>query len=94
MLPVLCLSLAAFLYGYFEILNMEGITMYEQKLRIQHGILLMNHMIMHGWPSARIFHYNVLRAIEQGNLSWDDEAQIHMISMAAAQESLPPQPYV
>ena len=79
------LDMDTFLYGYFMILNLD-LPAAELKGRLQHGKQLLYHSILHGWESARLFHYKVLFAMELSNLEWSDEERMMLLSMSAAQE--------
>jgi hypothetical protein len=80
------ISIEAFMYGFFMILGLE-LDEVELRGRIDHGKLLLHHAVLHGWPSARRYHYKVLWAMEHENLSWQNREQMWLLSMSAAQES-------
>jgi len=77
------LAMDAFFYGYFSIL-INTKDMRELHGRLQHAKQLMTQSILHGWESARSFHYSALREIEIGNICWDDQASMHMLALAAS----------
>jgi len=79
------LSLEIFMYGYFTILNRQ-LSETELMGRIEHGKQVAYHAVLHGWPSARRFHYKVLWAMEHENLTWKDKEQMILLSMSATQE--------
>jgi hypothetical protein len=80
------LDMQTFFYGYFMILNL-ALPESELRGRLEHGKELFYHAILHGWLSARRYHYRVLWAMEHDNLHWSDKEQLALLSMAAAQES-------
>ena len=55
--------------------------------RIQHAKQLLWHTIHHGWASARSFHYEVLRDIEAGTMTWNDLQEMQALALAAAESS-------
>ena len=79
------LSMDAFMYGYASIL-LQMKDSQEQKGRLQHLQQVMWHSLNHGWKTARDFHYQVLRELEMGNISWDDQHDMLMFSLASAHE--------
>ena len=80
------LSLESFMYGYFTILN-RHLNETERIGRVEHGKQVAYHAVLHGWPSARRFHYKVLWAMEHENLTWKDKEQMTLLSMSATQEA-------
>jgi hypothetical protein len=79
------LSVDTFFYGYMTIL-LQTRDESELKGRLQHARQLLWHSILHGWSSARAFHYQVLRELEMGNFSWTDQNEMALISLSAAHE--------
>ena len=57
----------------------------EVKGRIRHAKQILWHSLLHGWTSAREFHYQVLRELETGNVEWQDIYAMQMIVLAAAE---------
>ena len=80
------LSIEAFVYGYMTIL-LQTKDEQEMKGRLQHARQLMWHSLMHGWSSARSFHYQVLRELEMDNFTWADQNKMAMMSLSAAHEN-------
>ena len=80
------LSIEAFVYGYITIL-LQTKDEQEMKGRLQHAKQLMWHSLMHGWSSARAFHYQVLRELEMDNFTWEDQHEMAMMSLSAAHEN-------
>lgn len=75
----------AFLFGYMEILlQMKGTA--EFKGRLIHLKQVMWHSILHGWDSARNFHYQVLQELELGNINWQDQSDMALLSLSAVHE--------
>ena len=79
------LNMDAFMFGYASILLLAKDTL-EINSRLEHLQQLMWHSILHGWKSARDFHYQVLREIEIGNISWQNQHEMLMFSLSAAHE--------
>ena len=80
------LDILAFFYGYFMILGLDLIPQSELKGRIEHGKQILSHAMVHGWKSARRYHYTCLWAMEHENLHWEDKAQLLLLSLSAANE--------
>ena len=79
------LQLDAFMYGYASILLQAKDTL-EISGRLQHLQQVMWHSILHDWKSARDFHYQVMRELEMGNITWQDQHEMLMLSLSAAHE--------
>ena len=79
------ITIESFMYGYFMILN-RSLSPEEKQGRLEHGKQLMYHAVLHGWPSARRYHYKVLWAMEHDNLHWSNQEKLILLSMSAAQE--------
>ena len=83
------LSPESFIYGYSAILlQMQTFDPQELRGRIMHLQQIMWHAIMNDWPSARSFHYQVLREIESGNMGWSDQQDMMMMSLTSAHENI------
>ena len=48
---------------------------------------LMWHSLMHGWSSARSFHYQFLRELEMDNFTCANQNEMVMMSLTAAHEN-------
>ena len=83
------LDVNAFVYGYAAIL-MSVSDKEEIEGRLVHLKQIMWHAINNSWKSAREFHYAVLREIEVGNISWNDEYKMGMLSLSAAHQKQMP----
>ena len=81
------LSLEAFMFGFFMILNSD-LSKKEMQGRLEHAQQLMYHTIMHVWASERRFHYKILWAMEHQNLDWSDKESMLLLSLSAAHESI------
>ena len=80
------LNIEAFFHGYMSILlQVQDET--ERKGRLHHAKQLLWHSIHHGWSSARGFHYQVLRDIEVGNITWGDLQEMQALALASAEGS-------
>lgn len=81
------LEMEAFMYGYTyimihllkkgEVIELEG--------RLKHLLQVTWHSINHRWKSALDFHYDVLRELEAGHISWEDTQAMNMLSLSAIQ---------
>ena len=78
------ISMEAFFYGFFAILLQINDDK-EKKGRLHHAKQVLWHSLHHGWTSARNFHYQVLRDIEIGSISWDDLQEMQVLALAAAE---------
>ena len=56
--------------------------------RLEHLKQVLQHSIDHGRSSARNFHYQVLREMEVGNMSWRDHDKIWLKGLSAASSSV------
>ena len=52
--------------------------------RLEYLKQLLEHSIDHGWSSAHSFHYQVLKDIEVGNMTWDDHSKMLLKGLSAA----------
>ena len=57
------------------------------KGRLHHTKQVMWHSIHHGWSSAHGFHYQVVRDIEVGNITWCNLQEMQALALAAAEGS-------
>jgi hypothetical protein len=80
------LTFEAFFFGYISIL-LQRLDPAEHHGRLQHAKQVLIHSMRHGWQSARAFHYQIVREIEVGNLSWSDQSMMQMIALSVASTS-------
>jgi uncharacterized protein (UPF0335 family) len=78
------LSLDSFMFGYSKILITPGLISEEEHYgRLRHLNNLMQFSIAHGWDAARNYHKQVIRSIENGDITWSDDQQIISMGLQA-----------
>ncbi|XP_048577649.1 kinesin-like protein KIN-14H isoform X5 [Nematostella vectensis] len=66
------LTMAEFVAGYAQILQLREISSFERAKRHKHLVTLMYHAQLYEWEAVLAFHGAVLLEIERGLLKWGD----------------------
>ncbi|XP_048582589.1 uncharacterized protein LOC125561884 isoform X2 [Nematostella vectensis] len=66
------LTMAEFVAGYAQILQLREISSFERAERHKHLVTLMYHAQLYEWEAVLAFHGAVLLEIERGLLKWGD----------------------